>query len=78
MCGCGSYDNDTFETKDVTFEVRATIRDTVFESIEHETLNVRDALEDTYGIGSVQDLELTIISETDPTSGIRHFAGVEG
>jgi hypothetical protein len=72
---CGEWREPGRET---TFEVRVRIHDVYHEGEANERLNVVESLEDTYGEGEVEVLEYTEVSATDPTTGIKHFAGAEG
>jgi hypothetical protein len=49
--------------RETTFEVRVRIHDVYHEGEANERLNV---------------VEYTEVSATDPTTGIKHFAGAEG
>jgi hypothetical protein len=77
MCGCG--DNFYSEPEPVggtVFEIRATVKDSDFEGVQEEAARIREALEDYYWVQG--EVEVRVISESDPTSGIRHYAGMEG
>jgi hypothetical protein len=75
VCGTTSeYDESDEDRRVVVFEARVRLRDAYFVSKEDEAAMIADALSVDYDVESV---EVTIISDTDPSTGITHFEGME-